>query len=1007
VGQLHIPDELRDLLRGSPFESPVYQLSGVAGDVLADNAMPFFPGFTAHGAGHVESVLRAAVALIPPDVREGDFLRAPDAAALVCATVLHDLGMHLRERGFVDLVTPESSFGPISFFDCQQGARAADEPWSDLWKAFQHEARHFGPSQLDVILGPANAGVPEVAFASELQPEALTLPDRLLIGEFLRRHHARLSHEIALNGFPGADDEFPAAAEIMPSIGDLSGAIARSHNEDLRLMRAYLEDLEPGNHRPKGVLALYLMGLLRIADFLQIEADRAPPVLLRLKAPQSRVSIEEWGKHGAVVSVSWDHDDPYAIAVSVASNHALRTHLALKELLDRLQEELDRTSAVLREAYSSTPMRALRLYRQRVVSNIDQPSLHRTLPYLPRRAALQSDPDLFRLMIRDLYSREFYVAGRELVQNAADAVRARRRWERSHGRIPEDDLPEIDTDIVVTIETESDPEQLVLSVWDRGIGMLPDTIVNYYLRAGASFGPVASEFEGMDPVDAVGAMKAGRFGIGAFAGFLLGPEVRVTTRHADSPRAVRFRALIDAEIVEIEWTSAPVGTRVEIPFLASTLKPATTPDFLLEAIAGTYRLQDPPAIFRGPAGQVVEAPADIPSPGQAGLPRGWFEVATERIEGAYWRLPSGLRRGDEEESRPIPGWLSNGDFVHNGILVERAIQEMPVGGYDWSDWRLPLHKPAVAAFDPRHTVGLALHRFELIDEALPFESELLGSIGLDLLAHALVCGPQLHPLIAYELFGAGTGPASSIHARHGFVPPISSLVPRADWEFQLLGLTGLRDPRLPSLEGFLNADSEIPWTPLTFRGLGGPLSSSPWPAEEPVRTTLQGELARVLAAGLELGHSTGARQACTVVVASDVPSEAWDGQTEGTVRRDLPVWSSDGHWQHIGPVRKQQGTHIFFVGQEGTAPRDDVIEAAQELARDIGQQWTCLTLLTDFEPNETAQSVAREWPTCIDDLIPTDVESREALAAAIEREHPAVKPHLAYWRTASSSADDP
>ena len=1002
MGQLQIPDELRGLLRGSPFESPVYRLSDVAGEVLADNDMPFFPGFTAHGMDHVESVLRVAVELIPPDVREGDLLRAPDAAALITATLLHDLGMHIRERGFVDLVAADTPFGPLPFFDSPHTARAADEPWPDLWKAFQHEARHFGPSQLDVLLGPDNAGVPDVAFADELDPEALTLPDRLLIGEFLRRHHARLSHEIALGGFPRAGEAFPVVAELMPSIGDLSGAIARSHNEDLRLMRAYLEDLESGNRRPKGVLALYLMGLLRVADFLQIEADRAPPVLLRLKAPRSRVSIEEWSKHGAVASVSWDHEDPYAIAVSVAANHTLRTHLALKDLLDRLQQELDRTSAVLREAYGTTPLGALRLARQRVVSNIEQPSLHRELTYLPRRASLRSDPDLFRLMIRDLYSREFYVAGRELVQNAADAVRARRKWERSHGAVPEDELPELGADVVVSLEGGAGPGELVLSVSDGGIGMLPDTIVDYYLKAGASFGPVASEFEGMDPVDAVAAMKAGRFGIGAFAAFLLGPEVRVTTRHADSPRAVCFRARIDEELVEIQWTSAPVGTRVEIPFLASTLESRTNADFLLRMIAGTYRLQDPSVIFRGADGE-IEAPADVPSPGPRGLPSGWFEVATEQVEGAYWRLPlPPPTRNDEEDRGPIPETLSNNDFVHNGILVERPIQESPVGGYLWSDWGLALDEPAVAAFDPRHTVGLALHRFELVDTALPFEPELWHSIGLNLLAHALVCGARLHPLLNHELFAWGSGPRSPIHAAHGFVPPIASLVPEAEWELQLVGVSGEPGRWPPDIARFGSTDSEIPWPDLTYRGQGGPYSSSTWP-ERPGNTTLQIELERVLGAALELGHRLGARQASTVVVAVDVRQDAWDGQAEGTVERDLPVWSSDGYWQHIGPVRTQEGAHTFFVGQDGTVPRGDVVEAARALASSSGQAWTCLTLLTDFEPSEAAQAVAAGWRACMDDLVPADAQQREELAAELERKHPALVPHLEYWRAEPSS----
>ena len=46
----------------------------------------------------------------------------------------------------------------------------------------------------------------------------------LLIGEFVRRHHGRLAHEIALFGFPGlSSDEFPVLAKSISPLANLSG----------------------------------------------------------------------------------------------------------------------------------------------------------------------------------------------------------------------------------------------------------------------------------------------------------------------------------------------------------------------------------------------------------------------------------------------------------------------------------------------------------------------------------------------------------------------------------------------------------------------------------------------------------------------------------------------------------------------------------------------------------------------------------------------------------------
>jgi molecular chaperone HtpG len=87
--------------------------------------------------------------------------------------------------------------------------------------------------------------------------------------ESFSRHHARLSHEIALYGFPGVDaGTFPVLADLLPDLENAIGVVARSHNESLRLMLEYLDYLQPGSRRPSGALLPYLMGVLRIADYL-------------------------------------------------------------------------------------------------------------------------------------------------------------------------------------------------------------------------------------------------------------------------------------------------------------------------------------------------------------------------------------------------------------------------------------------------------------------------------------------------------------------------------------------------------------------------------------------------------------------------------------------------------------------------------------------------------------------------------------------------------------------
>jgi len=242
-----IPLKLRELLTGSSCEGPTAELADAVGTILDANAMPFFPAFTDHGAHHVERVLKAAVELTPDEVWEKDLFKPADAAVLVCAAMLHDLALHLHPGGFIELVSEETPFKPTLWFKEDHVGRPADSPWPKLWAAFQREARHFGLSKIESLFGPGAEGVPLVAHEETLDPRTWTETDRLLIGEFLRRHHARLSHEIALYGFPGlGPDQFPVLEARMPDLADAVGTLARSHNEPLRLMLDYLTFLEEG-----------------------------------------------------------------------------------------------------------------------------------------------------------------------------------------------------------------------------------------------------------------------------------------------------------------------------------------------------------------------------------------------------------------------------------------------------------------------------------------------------------------------------------------------------------------------------------------------------------------------------------------------------------------------------------------------------------------------------------------------------------------------------------------
>jgi molecular chaperone HtpG len=302
----------------------------------------FFPEYTDHSFTHFEDVLRAADALIPDTSHfgQGPFT-ACDAAILSLSVVLHDLGMHLSFDGFSALIGGRHHQQPkcaqLSYFD--------EPAWPELWDEFFSEARRWDSRKMTAIFGK-----PVVIRRPPKNELDLALEDRMLIGEFLRRNHPRLAHGIALFGFPGAVGTIPLLDnELGLDLLDLTGLVARSHGGPLRNS---IEPLTKHFHQRvyKDIHAVYLMVLLRIADYLQVQAERAPGGQLAIQSLNSPVSLREWYLHQAISNLSLEEDDPEAAYVD-ARPPDVKGFLRLKELLIGLQSELDTSWAVLGEVY--------------------------------------------------------------------------------------------------------------------------------------------------------------------------------------------------------------------------------------------------------------------------------------------------------------------------------------------------------------------------------------------------------------------------------------------------------------------------------------------------------------------------------------------------------------------------------------------------------------------------------------------------------------------------------
>jgi hypothetical protein len=159
-----------------------------------------------------------------------------------------------------------------------------------------------------------------------------------------------------------------------------------------------------------------------------------------------------------------------------------------------------------------------------------------------------------------LYGNKPYLALRELIQNAADAIRARRiyRIKPEHGRI----------DISLTEENGA----WWLHVQDDGIGMSRYVLTEVLLDFGRSLWRDAALREQWKGLAGKNFEAVGQFGIGFFSVFMLGDEVRVTTwRDGDAElnqATLHLRHCTNAKPIlletPVEQRLSEFGTRVSV-----------------------------------------------------------------------------------------------------------------------------------------------------------------------------------------------------------------------------------------------------------------------------------------------------------------------------------------------------------------------------------------------------------------------------------------------------------
>ena len=536
-----LPDAIRRKFEASPLSAKTISVCNTYAAWFSSSRTPFFKYYTDHSADHSYEVFRTAIELCDP--RSLDHISTEDICLLLASCYCHDCGMHLTEKQFSSLIHPSHT---------KLYTTLDNVTWPDKWNEFLQEAKRFSRETLVNIFGDDKP-----ISTPPTDPIDFSDRHRLLVGEFLRRQHPSIAHDVSV-GMANVIGLPTLASELDPVYNDMVGLVARSHGQSVRSLFGYINN--NFNLREfQGAHVVFLMVLLRLSDYAQIQPSRAPTIFTKIHTVKSPVSSMEWRVHESVVNITNSHDDPESIEIE-SRPKSLVDFLRVKDWLHGLQTEIDTSWAVLGEIYgrqTTNGLSELGMRVRRVRSGIIDGGVdYRFVPEHIRFRVAESE--MLSLLLAPLYGDHPLYGIRELVQNAHDAVVESLAISRpdsiaSRGRIQ------------IRLDSRSEPPTVIVE--DNGLGMSLDVIKNYFLTAGASYRNSADwKRRNIDDMGNSTVDRSGRFGVGALAAFLIGDRIRVRTRNwiDNTGSGYTFTCSLHDREIEIATEPMDVGTTIEI-----------------------------------------------------------------------------------------------------------------------------------------------------------------------------------------------------------------------------------------------------------------------------------------------------------------------------------------------------------------------------------------------------------------------------------------------------------
>lgn len=689
---VQIPKEFSKILsQDNLCEIAVKQTIENVTPILEDNKMEFFPEYTNHGERHVSSVLLIATKII--EDKTYDLLKPSDIEVLINSILLHDIGMHISYAGFIGLIR-EDGFSRKNIYN--------DQPWSVLWDNYFKEAVKWNQEKREEVFGE----YVEIRQIPQDEKYANKV-DKLLIGEFLRRYHHKLAFDIAVAGFPGNSEAVDCLQVSDETLRQVVGHVARSHGMELWEMVDYMREAYENPRTFLGVKIIYLMAILRLSDYFDIDKSRANKVIWNVRKLDSGISQKEWEQHNCIEGVDFDYqDDAESLYIRLGKPNSSYMFLKIEKFIQDLQNELDTSWAVIGKMYNR--FGDFKFKFRRIYSNLGK--VKESVEYVTEKVTFDVNKNILFYLAQPLYGRNPSYGIRELIQNASDACKERKAIERKK-YIPK-----------ITMEIKEEGENKFFIITDNGIGMTKEVIINYFLVAGSSFRNDIEWKKRFLLENENIVVRNGKFGIGVIAAFLLGNNVQVETSSIDKGGRYSFSASLNTKQIELIYDkehSADIGTVIRIELnenIYELLKRQWNDEWKSDY---SYWYSSAENIVPWYEWYKLD---DIQI--NICVPRGW-KKKTKNKEKQAWKSFS---TSDYEEVQWTYEKISNKyRLICNGIIIPQA--------YDLNGYCFPrsINIPLVSITDRNGKLPLNLSRNSLEENSLPMEKELMKEIYCDLL----------------------------------------------------------------------------------------------------------------------------------------------------------------------------------------------------------------------------------------------------------------------------------